>query len=60
MPKSTELSLDSPEGASADYEVFDSPLEDFKEAVAGARFEERVSYLSHSEMYRFEVPASRQ
>jgi hypothetical protein len=39
--------------------VFESPLENFKEAVA-AGFEERVKYVSHGEMYRFEVPASRQ
>jgi hypothetical protein len=25
-----------------------------------AGFEERVKYVSHGEMYRFEVPASRQ
>jgi L-ascorbate metabolism protein UlaG (beta-lactamase superfamily) len=43
-----------------DYEVFKSPLEDFREAVPAAGFEERVKYVSHSEMYRFEVPASRQ
>jgi L-ascorbate metabolism protein UlaG (beta-lactamase superfamily) len=43
-----------------DYEVFKSPLEDFKEAVAAAGFEGRVRYLSHGETYRFEAPASRQ
>ena len=42
-----------------DYEVFKSPLEDFKEAVATARFENRARYLSHGETYHFEVPASR-
>jgi hypothetical protein len=58
--RDTKLRLDSPAGASVDYEVFESPLEDFKEAVAGTGFEEQVKYVSHSEMYRFEVPASRQ
>ncbi len=42
-----------------DYEVFKSPLEDFKEAVAAAGFEERARYLSHGETYHFEVPVSR-
>lgn len=42
-----------------DYEVFKSPLEDFKQAVAAAGFEERVSYLSHGETYNLEVPANR-
>lgn len=42
-----------------DYEVFKSPLEDFKEAVAAAGFEDRARYLSHGETYNFEVPASR-
>ncbi|HEX8709956.1 MAG TPA: MBL fold metallo-hydrolase [Pyrinomonadaceae bacterium] len=42
-----------------DYEVFKSPLEDFKKAVIAAGFEERVKYLSHGETYDFEVPASR-
>lgn len=42
-----------------DYEVFKSPLEDFKQAVAAAGFADRVRYLSHGETYNFEVPASR-
>jgi len=42
-----------------DYEVFKSPLEDFKRAVEAAGFAERVKYLSHGETYNFEVPASR-
>jgi L-ascorbate metabolism protein UlaG (beta-lactamase superfamily) len=42
-----------------DYEVFKSPLEDFKKAVEAAGFAERVKYLSHGETYNFEVPASR-
>lgn len=42
-----------------DYEVFKSPLEDFKRAVEAAGFAERVKYLSHGETYDFVVPASR-
>jgi L-ascorbate metabolism protein UlaG (beta-lactamase superfamily) len=42
-----------------DYEVFKSPLEDFKRAVAEAGFQDRVRYLSHGETYDFEVAATR-
>jgi len=42
-----------------DYEVFKSPLEDFKRAVEAAGFADRVQYLSHGETYDFEVPAAR-
>lgn len=42
-----------------DYEVFQSPLEDFKEAVAAAGYEDRVRYLSHGETHDFEVPTGR-
>jgi L-ascorbate metabolism protein UlaG (beta-lactamase superfamily) len=42
-----------------DYEVFKSPLEDFKRTVEAAGFADRVRYLSHGETYNFEVPASR-
>ena len=42
-----------------DYEVFKSPLEDFKKAVIAAGLENRVKYLSHGETYEFEIPASR-
>ena len=42
-----------------DYEVFKSPLEDFKKAVEAAGFGDRVRYLSHGETYNFEVAASR-
>src|SRR5918997_1151927 len=42
-----------------DYEVFKSPLEDFKRAVEAAGFADRVKYLSHGETYDFEVPAAR-
>ncbi|HEV2706174.1 MAG TPA: MBL fold metallo-hydrolase [Pyrinomonadaceae bacterium] len=42
-----------------DYDVFKSPLEDFKKAVEAAGFADRVRYLSHGETYDFEVVASR-
>jgi L-ascorbate metabolism protein UlaG (beta-lactamase superfamily) len=42
-----------------DYDVFKSPLSDFKEAVAAAGLENRVHYLSHGDSYAFTVPASR-
>ncbi len=38
-----------------DYEVFKSPLEDFRRAVEEAGFADRVRYLSHGETYDFEV-----
>lgn len=42
-----------------DYEVFKSPLEEFKKAVLEAGFQDRVRYLSHGETYDFEVAQSR-
>lgn len=42
-----------------DYEVFRSPLEDFKRAVEAAGLSAKVKYLSHGDTYHFEVPASR-
>jgi L-ascorbate metabolism protein UlaG (beta-lactamase superfamily) len=42
-----------------DYDVFKSPLDDFKRAVEAAGFADRVKYLSHGESYEFEVPAAR-
>ena len=42
-----------------DYEVFKSPLEDFKRAATEAGLAERMIYLSHGETYDFEVPSSR-
>jgi len=36
-----------------DYEVFKSPLDDFKAAVATAGLEDRVTYLSRGETYHF-------
>jgi L-ascorbate metabolism protein UlaG (beta-lactamase superfamily) len=42
-----------------DYEVFTSPLEDFKRAVSEAGLDDRVHYLSHGDTYEFEVPGAR-
>lgn len=42
-----------------DYEVFKSPLEDFKRAIEEAGLGDRIVYLSHGETYNFEVPAER-
>ena len=42
-----------------DYEVFTSPLEDFKQAVSEAGLDDRVHYLSHGDTYELEVPAVR-
>lgn len=42
-----------------DYNVFKSPLVDFKQLVAIAGLESRVKYLDHGNTYTFEVAASR-
>ncbi|MGD9763638.1 MAG: MBL fold metallo-hydrolase [Candidatus Binatia bacterium] len=42
-----------------DYEVFRSPLEDFKRAVEAAGLAGRVRYLAHGELYAFRMPESR-
>jgi L-ascorbate metabolism protein UlaG (beta-lactamase superfamily) len=42
-----------------DYEVFRSPLEEFRAAAEAAGFGDRIRYLSHGETYEFEVPESR-
>jgi L-ascorbate metabolism protein UlaG (beta-lactamase superfamily) len=42
-----------------DYEIFQSPLEDFKRAVEDAGLTDHVVYLSHGDTYEFDVPASR-
>jgi L-ascorbate metabolism protein UlaG (beta-lactamase superfamily) len=42
-----------------DYGVFKSPLDDFKNAVKAAGFENRVHYLAHGETFDIEVPESR-
>jgi L-ascorbate metabolism protein UlaG (beta-lactamase superfamily) len=41
-----------------DYEVFQSPLSDFKDAVAQAGLEDRVAYVEHGDTYGFDVPAA--
>lgn len=38
-----------------DYDVFKSPLSDFKDEVRQAGLEDRVHYLSHGESYTFEL-----
>ncbi|MBA2535073.1 MAG: MBL fold metallo-hydrolase [Rubrobacter sp.] len=42
-----------------DYEAFESPLEDFKQAVNEVGLEDKVHYLAHGDTYEFEVPAVR-
>jgi L-ascorbate metabolism protein UlaG (beta-lactamase superfamily) len=42
-----------------DYNVFKSPLDDFRRAVQAAGLEHKVRYLAHGETYSFEVPKSR-
>jgi L-ascorbate metabolism protein UlaG (beta-lactamase superfamily) len=42
-----------------DYEVFKSPLEDFKRAAEAAGLADRMIYLSHGDTYDFEVPQAR-
>lgn len=39
-----------------DYNVFKSPLDDFKEIVSIAGLEDRVKYLLHGSTYTFDVP----
>jgi L-ascorbate metabolism protein UlaG (beta-lactamase superfamily) len=43
-----------------DYEVFQSPLSDFKKAVEETGLEDRVAYVEHGDTYQFEVPTARQ
>ncbi|EME39278.1 hypothetical protein DOTSEDRAFT_47855 [Dothistroma septosporum NZE10] len=38
-----------------DYDVFLSPLDDFRKAVTAAGFDDRVVYLDRAEEYRFQV-----
>jgi L-ascorbate metabolism protein UlaG (beta-lactamase superfamily) len=42
-----------------DYDVFKSPLEDFKRAAEAAGLSDKIIYLAHGETYNFEVPSSR-
>jgi len=41
-----------------DYDVFKSPLEDFKRAAEAAGLSEKIIYLSHGETYDFQVLAN--
>lgn len=41
-----------------DYDLFLSPLEDFKREVEKAGLSEKVVYLDRKDMYRFEVRSS--
>ncbi len=43
-----------------DYDVFKSPLEDFKVAAEAAGLTKKLVYLAHGETYNFEIPAERQ
>ena len=42
-----------------DYDVFKSPLEDFRRAAEEAGLTDKIVYLNHGETYNFEIPASR-
>lgn len=42
-----------------DYDVFKSPLEDFKRAAEEAGLTDKIVYLAHGETYDFEVPFAR-
>ena len=41
-----------------DYDVFKSPLEDFKVAAEAAGLTKKLVYLAHGETYDFEIPAN--
>jgi L-ascorbate metabolism protein UlaG (beta-lactamase superfamily) len=41
-----------------DYDVFKSPLEDFKRAAEEAGLSDRIVYLAHGETYEFAVPSA--
>ncbi|HVF29484.1 MAG TPA: MBL fold metallo-hydrolase [Pyrinomonadaceae bacterium] len=43
-----------------DYDVFKSPLKDFKKAAERAGFSDRIVYLAHGESYEFETVGSQQ
>lgn len=43
-----------------DYDVFKSPLEDFKRAAGEAGLGDKIVYLSHGETYNFEVSPNKQ
>lgn len=39
-----------------DYDVFKSPLSDFEKEVKAAGLQDRVTYLKHGDVYRFNAP----
>ncbi|HEX5848429.1 MAG TPA: hypothetical protein VFY59_04475, partial [Rubrobacter sp.] len=41
-----------------DYEAFESPLEDFQQAVKEADLEDQVHYLAHGDTYEFETKSA--
>ncbi len=42
-----------------DYDVFKSPLEDFKRAAEAAGLNDKMIYLAHGETHNFDIPGSR-
>ena len=42
-----------------DYDVFKSPLEDFKRAAQNAGLQEKMVYLAHGETHEFQIPNSK-
>ena len=42
-----------------DYDVFKSPLEDFKTAATAAGLDEKMIYLNHGETYDFQIAAKK-
>jgi L-ascorbate metabolism protein UlaG (beta-lactamase superfamily) len=42
-----------------DYDVFKSPLEDFKAEAEKAGLTEKIVYLSHGESYNFQARANK-
>jgi L-ascorbate metabolism protein UlaG (beta-lactamase superfamily) len=42
-----------------DYDVFKSPLEDFKRAAESAGIAEKIVYLNHGDTYNFEISANK-
>ena len=40
-----------------DYDVFKSPLEEFKKAAEAAGLQEKMVYLAHGETYDFHAPS---
>lgn len=42
-----------------DYDVFKSPLDEFKQAAEAAGWSDRLVYLAHGEKYEFALPERR-